>query len=50
VPVEDQNKTPAQVITNTTETIRNELKSTVNLDEKMMKDKHTMSGPEMGRM
>jgi len=50
VPGKDQKKNPGQVMSNTAESIRNKLKSTVNLDEKIMKDKHTMSGPEKRKM
>jgi len=46
----DQKKTLGQVITNTKETIKNKLKSTENADERIMKDKYTMSGPERGKM
>jgi len=48
VPVKDQKKKSGQVITNTAETIKNKLKSTVNLDDKMLKNKHTMLRPEKG--
>jgi len=50
VPVKDHKKKPGQVITNTVETIKTKLKSTVNMDEKILKDKYTMSGPEKGKM
>lgn len=50
VPVKDQKQKTGQVISNSAESIKNKLKSTVNMDEKMMKDKHTMSGPEKGKM
>ncbi|CAI6368081.1 unnamed protein product [Macrosiphum euphorbiae] len=48
MPVKDQKKKPGQVITNTADTIKTKLNSTVNMDENILKDKFTMSGPAKG--